>query len=268
LDTGTTTNAKELPLLFKIMSHDTINDDGSDGDSGDDRKRYNIRLRHDGCWMVDVTESNPGAHIIEKAFYHGEESIKTDIVVFVDDNSDADIDETIEEISDHPDVHHLSILNRLGDRARLMIYYDDDHSVNSTIANSDIMPIEPVRAVNGVEHWSVLMVPSDVGSTLTQLEDECDAKIQSIRGFDSTEDIVFTDIIEQINGQLSPRQTESLLVAEENGYYNWPRHASANDIADELGISGPTCLEHLRKGEHKIVRTLIDALQKRHGRTK
>lgn len=250
------------------MSHGTTDKGGGDDDFGDGKKRYSIRLRHDGCWMIDITASNPGAHLIEKTFYHGEEAIKTDIVAFVDGDSNADLDEIIKAIREHSDVHHVSVLSRLGDRARLMVYYDDDHSVNSTIANSDIMPIEPVRAVNGVEHWSVLMEPSDIGRTLTQLEDECDAEIQSIRGFDSTKDIVFTDLIDQINDRLSPRQTESLIVAEEHGYYNWPRHASANDIADELSISGPTCLEHLRKGEHKIIRTVIDALQKRHGRSR
>jgi hypothetical protein len=249
------------------MSQSTT-DDGGDGDFGDDRKRYSIRLRHDGCWMIDVTEENPGAHVIEKAFYHGEGGIKTDIVAFVDGDSNADLDEVIEAIRDHPDVQYVLVLGRLAERARLMIYYDDDHSVNSTIANSDIMPIEPVRAVDGVEHWSVLMEPSDIGSTLKQIEDECDAEIRSIRGFDSTKDMVFTDLVDQINDRLSPRQIESLLVAEEHGYYNWPRHASANDVADELGVSGPTCLEHLRKGEHKIVRTVIDALQKRHGRSR
>jgi hypothetical protein len=249
------------------MSETTTDEEGDDGDFGDDRKRYSIRLRHDGCWMIDVTAANPGAHVIEKAFYHGEDGIKTDVVVYIDGDSNADLDGVIADIRDHPDVVYVFVLGRLGERARLMIFYDDDHSVNSTVANSDIMPIEPVRAADGVEHWSVLMEPSDIGSTLKRIEDDCDAEIQSIRGFDSTKDMVFTDLVDQINDLLSPRQTESLLVADEQGYYNWPRHASANDVADELGVSGPTCLEHLRKGEHKIVRTVIDALQKRHGRT-
>ncbi|ADE01793.1 helix-turn-helix domain-containing protein [Haloferax volcanii] len=232
---------------------------------GDGKKRYSIRLSHDGCWMIDVTRSFPGAHVIEKAFYHGDEDIKTDIILFIDDNSNTKLNEIINGIRGHPDVNYVSVLDRLGQRARLMVHYTDDHSVNNTIANTDIMPIEPVHAVNGVEHWSVLMNPADIGTTLKQIEDECDAEIQSIRGFDSGKDMVFTDLVDQINDDLSPRQIQSLLVANNKGYYNWPRHATANEIAEELDISGPTCLEHLRKGEQKIVRSIIDALQRRHG---
>ncbi len=234
---------------------------------GENKKQYSIRLKHDGCWMIDVTSKFSGSHVIEKAFYHGEESIKTDIILYLDDGASTDLDGVVDGIRDHPDVNYLNVLDRVDRRARLMVDYDDDHSVNNAIADSEIMPIEPVRATNGVEHWSVLMNPSDIGSTLKRIEDDYNAEIQSIRGFDSGKDTVFTDLVDRIYDDLSPRQTQSLLVADKHGYYNWPRHATANEIAEELGVSGPTCLEHLRKGEQKIVRTVIDVLQNRHGRT-
>lgn len=52
---------------------------------------------------------------------------------------------------------------------------------------------------------------------------------------------------------LSSRQSEILEFAQEEGYFDWPRRADAETLADQLDISHATFLEHLRKGEKKIM---------------
>lgn len=44
-----------------------------------------------------------------------------------------------------------------------MVYYIDDYSVNNIIVNMDIMLIELVYVVNGVEYWLVFMNLVDIG---------------------------------------------------------------------------------------------------------
>lgn len=236
---------------------------------GGNRKRYSIRLYHDGCWMIDTTATHPGLHVIERSFYHGDEEIKTDIIAYIEDEYQdlTGIESAIETIRQHDDVNSVEVIGRVGERVRLMIYYNDNHSINTTIANSDIMPIEPVRATDGIEHWSVLSDPGKIGSILHELEESWDADIESIRGFDPNSDMVFTDIVDQINDQLSPRQIQSIFTADDAGYYSWPRDKSANEIADQMDVTGPTFLEHVRKGEQKIIKAVINELQVRHGRT-
>lgn len=58
---------------------------------------------------------------------------------------------------------------------------------------------------------------------------------------------------------LSKRQYEVAMAAVEAGYYDWPREADAEEIADKLGITHPTFLEHLRKAERKLIRAALPA---------
>jgi len=52
---------------------------------------------------------------------------------------------------------------------------------------------------------------------------------------------------------LSDRQDEVVRAALHAGYFDWPRKTDAVELADQLGISHPTMLEHLRKAEKKLI---------------
>lgn len=52
---------------------------------------------------------------------------------------------------------------------------------------------------------------------------------------------------------VTDRQHEAVVEALELGYFDWPRECSAEELADHLGVSHPTALEHLRKGEKKLL---------------
>ncbi|MCJ0620578.1 helix-turn-helix domain-containing protein [Haloarcula hispanica] len=56
---------------------------------------------------------------------------------------------------------------------------------------------------------------------------------------------------------LTDRQQEVLATAHEAGYYNWPRGATAADLAELLDISEPTLHKHLRAAEQKLVATMF-----------
>lgn len=52
---------------------------------------------------------------------------------------------------------------------------------------------------------------------------------------------------------LSDRQYEAVQTALEMGYFAWPRETDIEDIADTLDVTHPTALEHLRKGQQKLL---------------
>ncbi|MDS0220428.1 helix-turn-helix domain-containing protein [Haloarcula sp. S1AR25-5A] len=56
---------------------------------------------------------------------------------------------------------------------------------------------------------------------------------------------------------LTDRQREVLETAHEAGYYNWPREATAADLAERLDISEPTLHKHLRAAEQKLVAAMF-----------
>lgn len=57
---------------------------------------------------------------------------------------------------------------------------------------------------------------------------------------------------------LSKRQYEVVEAALEAGYYDWPRESDAESVADQLGITHPTFLEHLRKAEKKLLERAVN----------
>jgi len=57
---------------------------------------------------------------------------------------------------------------------------------------------------------------------------------------------------------LTDRQREVVEHALENGYFAWPRESSSDDLAADLGISRATFLEHLRKGERRLLSQALE----------
>jgi predicted DNA binding protein len=98
------------------------------------------------------------------------------------------------------------------------------------------------------------------------MREEYDVDIDAIHQADPQENVEFADFVDQVYDRLSDRQTESLVEAQRIGYYNWPREVSANEVADRLDVSNPTVLEHLRKGEQKVLNLFLDKLGRRQGK--
>jgi len=61
----------------------------------------------------------------------------------------------------------------------------------------------------------------------------------------------------QLFSLLTERQREILTIAIEAGYYDVPRNATYEDVADELDLAPVTVGEHLRKIESKILREIV-----------
>ena len=57
---------------------------------------------------------------------------------------------------------------------------------------------------------------------------------------------------------LTDRQLEVLEAAYRGGYFRWPRDATAEELAESLGISSPTLHKHLRHAEARIFDELLD----------
>ena len=60
-----------------------------------------------------------------------------------------------------------------------------------------------------------------------------------------------------VDSTLTDRQREALRMAFHAGYFDWPRSASADAVADELGIVQSTFSQHLRTAERKLLAELF-----------
>ncbi|MDQ2050733.1 bacterio-opsin activator domain-containing protein [Natronolimnohabitans sp. A-GB9] len=67
------------------------------------------------------------------------------------------------------------------------------------------------------------------------------------------------ELADAVSRLLTPRQHEVLLFAYSNGYYEWPRKKTGEELADELEVTYPTFAEHLRKAERKLLSMIFSA---------
>ena len=58
---------------------------------------------------------------------------------------------------------------------------------------------------------------------------------------------------------LTDRQRATLQAAYHAGFFEWPRDASGEDVAESLQVSPPTFHQHLRKAEGKVFTALFDS---------
>ena len=110
----------------------------------------------------------------------------------------------------------------------------------------------PLVYRDGLIHGHVVGDPAVLQSTVDELPPAVDARVDAIREFPGA----------RVNpaGTLSERQREALEAALALGYYETPRTATHEDVADELGCAPNTASEHLQKGEAKLVRAGMEAL--------
>lgn len=92
----------------------------------------------------------------------------------------------------------------------------------------------------------------------TFLEEHPDAELVSKREKDAVQPLVSRSSVRQVlQSSLTDRQREVLETAFETGYYDWPREATGEDVADELGITSATFAEHIRAAEHHLLAVFV-----------
>lgn len=221
-----------------------------------------LSIWHPDCWTLQVTENAPGG-LFGHGVYQVEDSVKGRFTVYAD--SEDELDSLIAAIDESPlteSVWHLDYRYEFdyemptpGNVSQsILVMYNGRRSINDALVSNGFIPDKAVWIHDGREYWTVIIEQDreSIQDSLDVVRKEMDAdiEIQHI-----TSDNRETGGVLR-RGILSERQREVFELARERGYYNWPREVSATDLAEELGVSKATTLEHLRKAEVK----LFDAL--------
>jgi predicted DNA binding protein len=64
---------------------------------------------------------------------------------------------------------------------------------------------------------------------------------------------------DELSERLTERQANALQTAFFADYFESPRGSNAEEVAESLGITGPTLLHHLRAGQRKLLAEFLDA---------
>lgn len=62
---------------------------------------------------------------------------------------------------------------------------------------------------------------------------------------------------DDVLASLTDRQREVLVAAKRLGYYDYPRRMNAEELSKRVGVSKATLVEHLRKAEGRLMKSLL-----------
>lgn len=218
--------------------------------------RVTLDIWHPDCWTLSVTEERDGG-LLGHGVYTIDGAATGRFTAYGETN--AAIEELIAAIrassltdsvweTDRP---HATDTTVPGSASRaLVVRYEIENSINDALVSRGFIPDEPVRMHGGREYWTVI-VDTDretLGERLDAIRETKDAEIrvEDIAVAQGGPGVLPTD-------DLSERQREAFELARKRDYYAWPREVNAVELADELGVSKATLLEHLRKAEAKLL---------------
>jgi len=133
-----------------------------------------------------------------------------------------------------------------------------DNSVEMIMEDLNIVHISPMVNEAGWEYYSMMAFKQeDVSSLISRLEKK-NYTVEIVRKapFEGalsssllSSDAIFSDLTE--------KQAEAVFKAYSHGYYRFPRIADVQEIASRERIPRTTFQEHLKRGENKLINSLI-----------
>jgi predicted DNA binding protein len=226
--------------------------------------RLTLDLWHPNCWAIESTERVGGgvlAHAIYNTPKMAPESVNGLFTAFGETN--AEVERLLDEIRDSEHAGEVLELQERFGRARdapgnvvreFFLEYDPNDMVCPTLLEYGFVHSAPVRIEGGREEWQVCFTGdrSGIESALDGVRQDAGAEVSiaSITGSNSGTPLTER---EQRLDSLTPTQREVFEQAREAGYYEWPRGCSTRELADRVGVSKTTLLEHLRKAESKLL---------------
>jgi len=218
-----------------------------------------LQIWHPDCWTLQTTTA-VDAGLIAHGVYEYDDIVSARLTAYADTTQQ--IDALVAEIQASPLTERAKVINEYynlstnahpaGNATKeLLVEYEPKNSIHDAFVSRGFVPEEEIRMSDGYEYWTVIVSASrnTIQERLEEIRREMDAEI-TVQGMKSAQT---SNPQDQQTSQLSERQREVFELAQEGGYYRWPRETSATELAKEVDISKTTLLEHLRKAEAKIL---------------
>ena len=218
-----------------------------------------LDLWYPECWEIQTTE-RLDVGLLGYGIYTTGERVTTLFTAYADDQ--ATVDAAVETIADSPHVHAVSELNPTHRHATVpapgnamrdvLVDHDGRKQITNDLMSRGFVCAKPIDIRDGREYWT-LVTNHDrdtVQTKLAEVEAAKDAEIR-VRGVTNS---TWRGAAQSLpTERLTKRQLEVFQLARDRGYYEYPKEASASELADHLGISTSTLHEHL----HKVEATLL-----------
>ena len=152
---------------------------------------------------------------------------------------------------EHPQVREMLTLDRVGDRGRYRIEWEDPPSdLLATLAETDATVLE----AEGEDVWRFRLRFPD-HSYLTEFHNLCTERGLPIH---VERTYTFSEEADQRHQYgLSRAQRTALVLALEEGYFETPSQVTLAELAEELSISRQALSKRIRRGNERILNTAL-----------
>ena len=155
----------------------------------------------------------------------------------------------------HPGIHDIRVIDAVDEAAFIRIDWDLQYeSVLTAIIKNDV---NLISALGDKNQWS-FEFRAESREALADFQSYCRAhdipleltKLHALSPFESGQEYDLTET-----------QREAMTVAFTRGYYNSPREATRQDIANELGISPQAVGSRIQRGTRRLVASTLMSLE-------
>ncbi|MFT4922821.1 MAG: PAS domain S-box-containing protein [Haloarculaceae archaeon] len=168
-------------------------------------------------------------------------------------------DGTVEQLeavaNERDDVEDIRVINEESETKRVTVAVRPDAAIAKRLMDMGAQ-VEHATATAG-EATTVVHIPPDetVRSLIEEVRDDFpDLELVAKRETERT-----NEQEQPVHTQLSERQRAALYAAYHAGYFKSPRESTAEEIASEMGVSGPTFHKHLRRAEQLLLDSILEA---------
>ena len=215
-------------------------------------KAATIGFYHQDCQTSKSTEKFPHVRLdeVSKVIYLDKKPGKIDYLLMWNVSADkpSEVDEYLTYIKRHNDTKRLTVLEKSGNQALILLNAYMPSSSYEKVLGSGVVPSAPVVAKEGYETYNIVAPdPKSIRKLAHELDAIGDVKIMRVGDYRS----------EVTGPSLTDKQKDALAVALMNGYYSWPRNVGLEDLARSAKISRRSMQERLRRAEAKLFPNLV-----------
>jgi len=161
--------------------------------------------------------------------------------------------EIVDEIDNGANMHVITRMCACGGPGTVTSYLNDP----------SLLVIPPIAYENGWEYFRLIAFRHEGITKLLAKLRELGFNVEILRKtpFDGYIASSLTLSTDTLFSGLTEKQMDALLTAYAQGYFRFPRGSDLQTIASKEKIGRTTFLEHLKKGENKIISALIPHIQ-------
>ncbi|WP_436927679.1 PAS domain S-box protein [Halosimplex amylolyticum] len=170
-----------------------------------------------------------------------------------------DAHETLAAMTDqHPHWDSITVINETTDSMRFQARVTE-LPFRSEVASAG-GSIEEVLFENGDLDLRIHLSPGADLDAITEMVEGRYPTAQTVakRQLPRSQDSVI-EVGQSLSKNLTDRQQAALEAAYHRGYFEWPRDATGEEVADSLGIAPPTFSQHLRRAEKAVFETVFSS---------